>query len=155
MLKSPYYKAFSGIASWMKMLSENWRVEHVNIYVYMYLYTYMYIYIGGLMEYISQKDAICSIWTVCPCLFKKNWNISSLWCHSIRSKSLLLLMPTNLLSLKLQNICKQTISLSLSFYPVFSIDVTIQSWIKRTKMLVCFSQEIIFLELFFLIRANL
>ena len=42
-LKSPYYKAFSGIASWMKMLSENWRVEHVNIYVYMYLDKYIYI----------------------------------------------------------------------------------------------------------------
>ena len=37
----------------MKMLSKNLRVEHVNIYVYMYLY----IYIGGLMEYISQKNA--------------------------------------------------------------------------------------------------
>ena len=39
----------------MKMLSENWRVEHVNIYVYMYLYKY--IYIGGLMGYISKKVA--------------------------------------------------------------------------------------------------
>ena len=36
--KSPYYKAFSGIASWMKMLSEYWRVEHVNIYVCIYVF---------------------------------------------------------------------------------------------------------------------
>ena len=33
----------------------------------MYMCIYIqYIYIGGLMEYISQKVAICSIWTVCP-----------------------------------------------------------------------------------------
>ena len=38
---------------------------------------YRYIYIGGLMgyiytciyKYISQKVAIYSLWTVCPCFF--------------------------------------------------------------------------------------
>ena len=44
--KKSYYKAFSGIASWMKMLSENWRVEHVNIYVYIFVYVYICIYIN-------------------------------------------------------------------------------------------------------------
>ena len=27
------------------------------------------IYIGGVMEYISQNVAICSLGTVCPCLY--------------------------------------------------------------------------------------
>ena len=58
-------------ASSMKMLSKNLRVGHeyisVYMYIFMYKHKYIYMYIGGLMEYISQKDAICSIWTVCPC----------------------------------------------------------------------------------------
>ena len=68
--KKSYYKAFSGIVSWMKMLSENWRVEHVNIYVYLFVYVYICIYIivfiyrraNGIY---TQKS--CSVWTVCPC----------------------------------------------------------------------------------------
>ena len=38
----------------MKMLSKNFKSRTC-------------IYIGGLMEYISQKVAICSLWSVCPC----------------------------------------------------------------------------------------
>ena len=70
--KKSYYKAFSGIASWMKMLSENWRVEHVNIYVYIFVYMYICIYINIYIYrrangiYIQKS---CSIWTVCPCFF--------------------------------------------------------------------------------------
>ena len=41
--------------------------SRASIYICIYI-CIIYIYIGGLMEYISQKVAICSIWTVCPCL---------------------------------------------------------------------------------------
>ena len=55
--KRAYVKAFSVIASSMKMLSTNLRVEHVNIYVYIFVYVFIYIYTYGLMVYISQKVA--------------------------------------------------------------------------------------------------
>ena len=56
--KRAYVKAFSVIASSMKMLSTNIRVEYVYICVYMYTYI---IYIGGLIEFICEKVAICNI----------------------------------------------------------------------------------------------
>ena len=46
----------------MKMLSNNLRVEHVNIYEYIFVYVYICIYANGI--YIPKS---CSIWTVCPC----------------------------------------------------------------------------------------
>ena len=61
--KRAYFQDFSGIASSMKMLSKNIKSRTC---VYICVYTY---YIGGLMEYISQKVAICSSWTVCPCFY--------------------------------------------------------------------------------------
>ena len=39
-------RLFSGIASSMKMLSKNLRVENVNIYVYIFVYMYISIYIN-------------------------------------------------------------------------------------------------------------
>ena len=56
---------------------------YLNIYTYIihkknyliFIYT-IYIYIG-LMEYIYQKVAICSLWTVCPCLGSDLKNIIS------------------------------------------------------------------------------
>ena len=43
-------------------------------YIYIYIYMlYRYIHMGELIgyiyiyKYISQKVAICSLWTVCPC----------------------------------------------------------------------------------------
>ena len=47
---------------------------YINIYTYIIHKTMIWIlyiqniYIRGLMEYISQKVTICSLWTVCPCL---------------------------------------------------------------------------------------
>ena len=37
--------------------------------IYIYIYNQnIYTKLGGLMKYISQKVAICSLWTVYPCL---------------------------------------------------------------------------------------
>ena len=66
-LKRANFQGFSGIASSMKMLSKDLRVEHVCIYVN--ICVYIYIYIGGLMECISQKVAIYRLLTVCPCIY--------------------------------------------------------------------------------------
>ena len=40
---------------------------------------------GGLMEYISQKVVICSIWTVCPCL-KFNLSACTLYLNCMVSE---------------------------------------------------------------------
>ena len=60
------------------------------IFVYIILKKkHMYIYIGVLMGYIyiyiyiysSQKVAICSLWTVCPCLYERSSSKNLFFLH--------------------------------------------------------------------------